>query len=60
MKAGAGCEDLRVRCPYWFSAALQLHAAMQATGTEDEQFPAFVVNTFRSRYKVRRGGWAGG
>lgn len=29
MKAGAGCEDLRVRCPHYYTVATQLHAAMQ-------------------------------
>ena len=31
MKAGAGCEDLRVRCPHYYSVATRLHAAMQAS-----------------------------
>ena len=57
MKAGAGCEDLRVRCPHYYSVATRLHAAMQASLTADEGFPAFILNTFRSRYKV--GGRAG-
>lgn len=51
MKAGAGCEDLRVRCPHYYAVATQLHAAMQASMTADEDFPAFVLNTFRKRYK---------
>jgi hypothetical protein len=54
MKAGAGCEDLKVRCPHYYSVATRLHAAQQACLTADEAFPAFVLNTFRSRYKVRR------
>lgn len=29
MKAGAGCEDLRVRCPHYYTVATALHAAMQ-------------------------------
>jgi hypothetical protein len=32
MKAGAGCEDLRVRCPHYYSVATRLHAAMQVRG----------------------------
>lgn len=51
MKAGAGCEDLRVRCPHYYSVATRLHAAMQACLTADEDFPAFILNTFRGRYK---------
>ncbi|EFN54484.1 hypothetical protein CHLNCDRAFT_59701 [Chlorella variabilis] len=51
MKAGAGCEDLKVRCPHYYSVATRLHSAMQACLTADEDFPAFILNTFRSRYK---------
>jgi hypothetical protein len=29
MKAGAGCEDLRARCPHYYATATRLHAAMQ-------------------------------
>lgn len=54
MKAGAGCEDLRVRCPHYYAVATALHSAMVATRTSDEDFPAFILNTFRNRYKVRR------
>ena len=56
MKAGAGCEDLRVRCPHYYAVAARLHAAMLACGTADEAFPAFILNTFRGRYKARRCG----
>lgn len=35
MKAGAGCEDLKVRCPHYYSVATELHAAMQV-GKEGE------------------------
>ena len=59
MKAGAGCEDLRVRCPHYYRVATALHAAMVATLTADEDFPAFILNTFRNRYKVGRGVRAG-
>lgn len=51
MKAGAGCEDLKVRCPHYYSVATRLHAAMQASMTADEDFPAYILTTFRSRYK---------
>ncbi|PSC75387.1 putative DNA replication complex GINS PSF3 [Micractinium conductrix] len=51
MKAGAGCEDLRVRCPHYYSVATRLHAAMQASLTADEEFPTYILNTFRNRYK---------
>lgn len=32
LKAGAGCEDLRVRCPHYYTVAVRLHAAMQVRG----------------------------
>eukprot|EP00887_Chlorella_sp_A99_P005685 scaffold1.g5685.t1 len=51
IKAGAGCEDLRVRCPHYYTVAAGLHAAMQASLTADEAFPGFILNTFRSRYR---------
>lgn len=51
IKAGAGCEDLRVRCPYYYTVAAQAHAAMTASLTADEAFPAFILGTFRGRYK---------
>jgi len=47
MDVGAGCEDLRARCPYFYEVACKVH---QATGSE--QVAAFVNNTFRARYKV--------
>ena len=55
----------QIRCPYYYSVATQLHAAMQASMTADESFPAFILNTFRGRYRVsepcreRRGGQGG-
>lgn len=54
-QAGAGCEELKVRCPYYYTVARELHAAMQATLTADDTFPAFVLNTLRKRYKVGPG-----
>lgn len=53
MRAGAGCEDLRHRCPHYYQVAIQLHEAMRFSRTLDEQFPAFMLSTFRNRYKVR-------
>jgi len=47
MDVGAGCEDLRARCPYFYEVACKFH---EATGSE--QVAAFVNNTFRARYKV--------
>lgn len=51
IKAGAGCEDLRVRCPYYYTAAERVHAAMDATGSADDSFVDFVASTFVARYK---------
>jgi GINS complex subunit 3 len=51
LKAGPGCEDLRVRCPHWYTAAGKIHAAMAATGSADEAFPAFVLSSFAGRYR---------
>lgn len=51
MKAGAGCEDLRIRCGYFYTAAGRVHDAMEATGQADETFPAFIMSTFVNRYK---------
>ena len=51
VKAGAACEDLRVRCSYFYTAAGRVHAAMQATGSADETFPAFVSSTFTGRFR---------
>lgn len=51
IKAGAGCEDLRVRCKYFYTAAARVHAAMAATGAADDSFPQFIVSTFAARYR---------
>jgi GINS complex subunit 3 len=51
IKAGAGCEDLRVRCAYWYTAAARVHAAMEAAGAGDDTFPPFVLSTFVGRYR---------
>lgn len=51
IKAGAGCEDLRARCSFFYTVASRVHAAMQTTGTADESFPGFVSSTFAGRYK---------
>lgn len=53
LRAGAACEDLRVRCPYYYTVARQLHEVMAKLRCADEAFPDFVMATLRSRYKVR-------
>lgn len=50
LRAGPGCESLH-RCPYFYTAALRVHAAMQATGSADETFPGFIQSTFAGRYR---------
>lgn len=47
LDAGAGCEDLRTRCPYFYTVAQQLSALC----TQDRLAP-FVMKTFTNRYKV--------
>ena len=47
LEAGAGCEDLRTRCPYFYTVAQQLSALC----TQDRLAP-FVIKTFTNRYKV--------
>ena len=49
LEAGAGCEDLRTRCPYFYTVAQQLSALC----TQDRLAP-FVIKTFTNRYKVGR------
>eukprot|EP00891_Asterochloris_glomerata_P004344 jgi/Astpho2/4344/e_gw1.00065.44.1_t len=46
LEAGAGCEDLRTRCPYFYTVAEQLSALC----TQDRLAP-FVIKTFINRYK---------
>ena len=52
LQAGAGVEELKVRCPYYYTVGRELHSAMQATLTADETFPVFIMNSLRKRYKV--------
>jgi GINS complex subunit 3 len=51
VKAGAACEDLKSRCAYFYTVALRVHSAMQATGSIDENFPGFIFSTFANRYR---------
>ncbi len=47
IQAGAGVENLRLRCPYFYNVALALHSIDGAPSVAD-----LVISTFRSRYKV--------
>lgn len=49
IQAGAGVENLRLRCPYFYDVALALHATDGAPSVAD-----LVMSTFRSRYQVGR------
>lgn len=45
LQAGAECEDLRLRCPYYYGVGRWLNK-LQA----EERLPAMVQSTWRSRY----------
>ena len=47
MQAGAEVEDLRIRCPYFYDVAEQLHSLL-----DSERLVSFVTKTFQRRYKV--------
>jgi GINS complex subunit 3 len=51
LRAGAGCENLRVRCNYFYSVAHKVHEAMVACGEGDETFPDFIAGAFAARYR---------
>jgi hypothetical protein len=44
---GAACEDLRSMCPYFYTVAQILNSIIM-----EEEFGPFIMNTYRSRYKV--------
>ena len=48
MRAGPGCEDLKMRCPYFYTVALGLQPYVY----NDDALAPFVVKTFRARYQV--------
>lgn len=48
LKAGASCEDLRVRCPYFYDVGCTLHSLGAAT----PELANFLNETFADRYKV--------
>ena len=47
MRAGPGCEDLKVRSPYFYTVAAALHPV-----TESDTLASFVNTSFRARYQV--------
>lgn len=51
IRAGPGCENLRVRCNHFYTVAHKVHAAMVASGQADESFPDFIATTFAGRYR---------
>ena len=48
MRAGPGCEDLKMRCPYFYTVALGLQPFIY----NDDALAPFVCKTFRARYQV--------
>ena len=53
MRAGPGCEDLKMRCPYFYSVATSL----QPYVLNDDALAPFVEKTFRERYQVGKTGF---
>lgn len=51
LRAGAACEDLRARCPQYYTAGAMLHSAASSAGCADESFPSFLLSTLRARYR---------
>lgn len=51
IRAGPGCENLRVRCNHFYTVAHKVHGAMVASGHGDEGFPDFIAQTFSGRYR---------
>lgn len=47
MRAGPGCEDLKVRSPYFYTVAAALHPV-----TDSDTLANFVNSSFRDRYQV--------
>lgn len=47
IQAGAGVENLRLRCPYFYDVALLLHSMERGPPLAD-----FAMKTFQARYKV--------
>lgn len=51
LRAGPGCENLKVRCSHFYTVAHKVHEAMLATGHADDTLPQFIQNTFIGRYQ---------
>ena len=47
VKAGAACEDLRVRCPHFYEVGCSLHDRL-----DSPELGAFLQSTFSERYRV--------
>ena len=47
IQAGAGVENLRLRCPYFYDVALLLHSRERGPSLAE-----FAMKTFQARYKV--------
>lgn len=55
LRAGPGCEDLKMRCPYFYSVAMDLQSFMY----NDDALAPFIEKTFRDRYQVSCKAFAG-
>ena len=47
VKAGAACEDLRVRCPHFYDVGCEMHSHL-----DNPDLGAFLQSTFSERYRV--------
>lgn len=47
IQAGAGVENLRLRCPYFYDVALLLHSMERGLPLAE-----FAMQTFQARYKA--------
>lgn len=51
LRAGPGCESLKVRCNHFYTVAHKVHSAMVATGHGDDSFPEFIAKAYADRYR---------
>lgn len=51
LRAGPGCENLRVRCAHFYTVAHKVHESMLATGHADDTFPQFISSSYAGRYR---------
>ena len=49
MRAGPGCEDLKLRSPYFYTVALGIQPHLYT----DDTLATFITNSFKDRYQVQ-------